>query len=138
MWFTVPGMQLRSRFLINWSYSAPSEWDPPSPSLRRDKLYGTHGTYGRSGQAPPQTANCKRLTVYRSAVLAPITWREADLMFELPRQMIGRIETENQGDFFYGHGRIQQEILRLLDPRLELILLGTEAGRLLKACRNRE
>lgn len=49
---------------------------------------------------------------------------QADLMLELPGQMIGRIETEDQGDFFDGHGGIEEEILGLLDAGLELILFG--------------
>jgi hypothetical protein len=28
------------------------EWDPPPPSLRRDKLYETHGTYGSCLMSP--------------------------------------------------------------------------------------
>jgi hypothetical protein len=45
-------------------------------------------------------------------------------VLKLARQVIRRIETENQGDFFHGHGSVEKEILRLLDPRLELILFG--------------
>jgi hypothetical protein len=38
-------------------------WDPPSPSLRRDRLYGTYGTNGLArGFREPQTANGKPLT----------------------------------------------------------------------------
>lgn len=49
-------------------------------------------------------------------------------MLELAGQVVGGIETEDQGDFFHGHGGIEEEILGFLDASLELILLGAQAG----------
>jgi hypothetical protein len=49
-------------------------------------------------------------------------------MLELAGQVVGGIETEDQGDFFHGHGGIEEEILGLLDTGLELILFGAQAS----------
>ena len=49
-------------------------------------------------------------------------------MLELAGQVVGGIETEDQGDFFDGHGSVEEEILGLLDAGLELILFGALAG----------
>jgi hypothetical protein len=60
------------------------EWDPPSPSLRRNRLYGTHGTYGtsvapqadhgflRRGNRPEAAPSRQRLP---RATQSPITLR---------------------------------------------------------------
>ena len=77
--------------------------------IRLRQAYGATGSMGHMGlmgdgvllNDKPPTANCKLLTANRLPVLAPITWGQADVMLELPRQMIRGIETENDGDFLH-------------------------------------
>ena len=64
--------------------------------------------------------------------------RVPKMLFELLGKLKGRIEAEDVGDFLHGACRICQEIPRLLEPHLAVVLFWAEPDALVNLCRRCE